>query len=68
VLAFTSAGQDLLGIVDPLPDVLGAFLLGALIVVLSTLVRLPLTVWLGLLHERRFGFSRQSTSAYALDR
>ena len=68
LLAFTSAGQDVLGIVDGLPAVLGAFLLGGLIVVLSALVRLPLTVWLGLLHERRFGFSRESTSAFALDR
>jgi STE24 endopeptidase len=68
VLAFTSVGQDLLGIVDGLPAALGAFLLGVLTVGLSTLVRLPLTVWLGLLHERRFGFSRESTSAFALDR
>jgi Zn-dependent protease with chaperone function len=66
-LAFTEAGQDLLGIVDGLPAVLGAFLLGVLIVVLSALVRLPFTVWLGLLHERRFGFSRESTAAFALD-
>ena len=68
VLAFTPAGQDVLGIVDGLPAGLGAFLLGVLIVVLSALVRLPLTVWLGLLHERRFGFSRESTAAFALDR
>ena len=68
VLAFTSAGQDVLGIVDGLPAVLGAFLLGVLIVVLSALVRLPLTVWLGLLHERRFGFSQESKAAFALDR
>ena len=68
VLAFTAAGQDVLGIVDGLPAVLGAFLLGVLIVALSALVRLPLTVWLGLLHERRFGFSRESTAAFALDR
>jgi STE24 endopeptidase len=68
VLAFTSAGHDLLGIVDGLPAVFGAFLLGVLIVVVSSLVRLPLTVWLGLLHERRFGFSRESTAAFALDR
>ncbi len=68
VLAFTSAGQDVLGIADGLPAVLGAFLLGVLIVALSALVRLPLTVWLGLLHERRFGFSRESTAAFALDR
>ena len=59
--------RTLLGIVDGLPAVLGAFLLGILIVVLSALVRLPFTVWLGLLHERRFGFSRESTAAFALD-
>jgi STE24 endopeptidase len=68
LLAFTSAGQDVLGIVDGLPAVLGAFLLGVLIVVLSAVVRLPFTVWLGLLHERRFGFSRESTAAFAVDR
>jgi STE24 endopeptidase len=67
-LAFTSAGQDVLGIVDGLPAGLAAFLLGVLIVVLSAIVRLPLTVWLGLLHERRFGFSRESNGAFALDR
>ena len=67
-LAFTPPGQDLLGVVDSLPAVLGAFLLGALVVVLSELLRLPLAVWLGLLHERRFGFSRESAAAFALDR
>ena len=67
-LAFTPSGQDLLGVVDSLPAVLGAFLLGALVVVLSELLRLPLSVWLGLLHERRFGFSRESAAAFALDR
>ena len=44
------------------------FCSAVLIVALSALVRLPLTTWLGLLHERRFGFSRESTSAFALDR
>ena len=58
----------MLGIVDGLPAALGAFLLGVLIIALSALVRLPLSVWLGLLHERRFGFSRESTAAFALDR
>ena len=67
-LAFTSAGQDVLGIVAGLPAELGAFLLGVLIVVLSTVARLPLAVWLGLVHERRFGFSRESTAAFAVDR
>ncbi|HEX4929936.1 MAG TPA: M48 family metallopeptidase [Gaiellaceae bacterium] len=68
VLAFTPPGQAVLGIVDPLPDALGAFVLGLLIVHISALVRLPLTVWLGLLHERAFGFSRQSARDFALDR
>ena len=68
LLAFTPAGQALLGVVDPLPDALGAFLLGLLIVHLSALLRLPLSIWLGLLHERAFGFSRQSSRDFALDR
>jgi STE24 endopeptidase len=68
VLAFTSPGQAVLGLVDPLPEVLGAFLLGFLIVPVSALVRLPLSVWLGLLHERAFGFSRQSLRDFGLDR
>ena len=68
VLAFTPFGHAVLGIVDPLPEALGAFLLGFLIVHLSALVRLPLSIWLGLLHERAFGFSRQSSRDFALDR
>ena len=68
MLAFTPAGQAVLGVVDPLPEALGAFLLGVLIVTLSALVRLPLSIWLGLLHERAFGFSRQSGRDFALDR
>ena len=68
VLAFTPLGQAVLGVVDPLPEALGAFLLGLLILHISALVRLPLTVWLGLLHERAFGFSRQSARDFALDR
>ena len=67
-LAFTSAGQAVLGIVDGLPEALGAFLLGLLLVLVSALVRLPLSVWLGLLHERAFGFSRESAREFAADR
>ena len=67
-LAFTSPGQAVLGIVDSLPEAVGAFLLGALIVHVSALVRLPLSIWLGLLHERAFGFSRQTWRDFALDR
>ena len=67
-VSFTSPGQAVSGLVDPLPNPLGAFLVGAGLVVVSALVRLPLSVWLGLLHEREFGFSRQSNRGYAVDR
>lgn len=68
LIAFTPPGQALLGIADPLPEALGAFVLGIVLVVVSALVRLPIQVWLGLVRERRFGFSRQSAGDFALDR
>ena len=68
VVAFTPLGHALAGSADPLPEALGAFVLGVLLVVLSALVRLPLSIWLGLTHEREFGFSRQSGREFALDR
>jgi STE24 endopeptidase len=68
LLALTPPGHALSSIVDPLPEAAGAFTLAVLVVVLSALVRLPLTVWLGLTHERAFGFSRQTWKEYALDR
>ena len=68
LIAFTPPGHALLGVVDSLPEALGAFLLGFLLVHVSALARLPFSVWLGLLHERRFGFSRQSNGEFALDR
>jgi STE24 endopeptidase len=67
-VSFTAPGQAVSGLVDPLPNPLGAFVLGAGLVVVSALARLPLSVWLGLLHEREFGFSRQSSREYAVDR
>ena len=68
LVAFTPPGHALAGVVDALPEALGAALLGALLVVLSALLRLPFSVWLGLTHEREFGFSRQSGRDFALDR
>jgi STE24 endopeptidase len=68
LVALTGPGHALSSVVDPLPEALGAFVLGVLLVVLSALVRLPLSVWLGLTHERAFGFSRQTWQEYALDR
>lgn len=67
-VALTPPGKALAGAADPLPEPLGAFALGALLVILSALVRLPLSTWLGLTHERAFGFSRQTGREYALDR
>ena len=68
VVAFTPPGHALAAVVDGLPEALGAALLGALLVALSALLRLPFSVWLGLTHEREFGFSRQSGKDFALDR
>ncbi len=68
LVAFTPPGHALAGVVDGLPEALGAAVLGALLVVLSSLLRLPFSVWLGLTHEREFGFSRQSGKDFALDR
>ena len=68
LVALTPPGEWLAGAVDGLPEARGAFLLGAARVVLSALVRLPLSVWLGLTHERAFGFSRQTGRSWALDR
>ncbi|HUQ22296.1 MAG TPA: M48 family metallopeptidase [Gaiellaceae bacterium] len=68
VLALTRPGQAVVGAVDALPEAVGALLLGMLVVNLSALLRLPLSIWLGLLHERAYGFSRQSGREFALDR
>jgi STE24 endopeptidase len=39
----------------------------ALVLVVAAVVRLPLDVWRGLVFERRWGFSKQSTGAWAAD-
>jgi STE24 endopeptidase len=46
---------------------LAAAVFAAAAVWLSTLVRLPLIVWRGYLHERRWGFSTQSSRGFAGD-
>jgi STE24 endopeptidase len=46
---------------------LAAPVYAALAVTLSMLVRLPVTVWRGWVHERRWGFSTQSPSAFTGD-
>ncbi len=46
---------------------LAAPLFAAIAVALATLVRLPVTVWRGWVHERQWGFSTQSRSGFATD-
>jgi STE24 endopeptidase len=46
---------------------LSAPVLATLTVALVTLVRLPVTIWRGWFHERRFGFSTQSPAGFAGD-
>src|SRR5262245_2933489 len=46
---------------------LAAPLFAAIAVALSTLARMPVIVWRGWVHERRFGFSTQSPSGFARD-
>ncbi len=46
---------------------LAAPLYAAIAVAVSALVRLPVTVWRGWVHERRWGFSTQSPSGFAAD-
>ena len=46
---------------------LAAPLFAAIAVALSTLARLPVTVWRGWVHEHRWGFSTQSWSGFAAD-
>jgi STE24 endopeptidase len=46
---------------------LAAPLFAAITVAISTLVRLPVTIWRGWVHERRWGFSTQSPSGFCVD-
>ncbi len=46
---------------------LAAPLFAVIAVAISTLVRLPVTIWRGWVHERRWGFSTQSPSGFATD-
>jgi STE24 endopeptidase len=68
VLAFGSPGDRLARAVDELPWWLSALSLTALVVVLSEIVRLPISFWRGYLHERRWRFSTQGVPGWAGDR
>src|SRR5436309_5734206 len=68
VAAFTAAGDRVYGAVDDLPWWGRALAFPALVLGISTLVRLPLSFWRGHVHERRWGFSTQSARSWLLDR
>ncbi len=65
VLAF---GPWVFGPLDGLPWWARALLLPALVVLATTLVRLPLAFWRGYVHERAWGFSTQTLAGWAADR
>jgi STE24 endopeptidase len=64
VLAFTPVGDRLAGLVDGAPGF--GFWFPALVLVLGTVLRLPLSAWRHG-HERRAGFSTQGTAAWLGD-
>ena len=67
-LAWTWAGRRLFGAVAELPPVGAAAAYAALVVTVSSVVRLPLALWRGWLRERRWGFSTQGLAGWLGDR
>jgi STE24 endopeptidase len=68
VLAWTRVGDALWGIADGLGWAGAAAIWSAIVVAAVAVVRLPLAYWVGLTRERAWGFSRQSTGAWLVDR
>jgi STE24 endopeptidase len=67
LLAFTGVGDALYGLVEGLPWWAAAPLFTALVVLASALVRFPIALWRGWLHERSFGLSTQPLPAWLSD-
>jgi STE24 endopeptidase len=67
-LAWARPGRTLFGLVDSLPPTAAAAAYAALVVCVSTLVRLPLAGWRGWVRERRWGFSTQPLGGWLGDR
>jgi STE24 endopeptidase len=67
-LAFTPVGDWLWEPFDGLPWWAAALLFAPVVVLASTLVRLPLSYWRGYLHERQWGFSTQELGGWLVDR
>src|SRR5919201_1261255 len=68
VLGCPGAGDRLYGAVDSLPWWGRALAFPALVVGVSTLVRLPLAFWRGHVRERPWGFSTQTARGWLFDR
>jgi STE24 endopeptidase len=67
VLAFTPVGRWLAAPVDGLPLWAEALLYAALVVLLGSILRLPLSFWRGYVYEHRWSFSTQSRAAWLAD-
>ncbi len=68
VLAFTAVGDRLYEQLDGLSWWARALAFSALVVLVSAVLRLPLSFWRGYLHEHRFGLSTQGWASWLLDR
>jgi STE24 endopeptidase len=68
VLAFSPAGDALHRLVDALPWWLEAPLFAILVLLVSTLVRLPIAWWSGYRHEHRWKLSTQTPRGWLGDR
>jgi STE24 endopeptidase len=68
LLVFTRVGSWLYDVVDELPWWGRALLFPMFVLGVLTLLRLPLSFWLGHVRERRWGFSTQTADRWLLDR
>jgi Zn-dependent protease with chaperone function len=68
ILSFTSVGDWLYEPVEGLPWWGAAPAFTALLIAVSTVVRLPLSFWRSYLHEKQWGFSTQGLPGWLADR
>jgi STE24 endopeptidase len=66
-LAFSSVGRWLAAAVDDLPRWAYVLSYVAIVVVLGALLRFPLSLWRGYVHEHRWRFSTQSIGGWLID-
>src|SRR5207244_10780555 len=66
-LTFTPARGGLAAPVDGLPRWAFALSYASLVTVAGAVIRLPISVWRGHLHERRWGFSTRGLGSWFVD-